>query len=323
MKENNNKKIKEPFLSIVITVWNREAEISRCIDSVISQDFQDYEIVAVDDGSEDNSVKVLESYKDLRLKLFEHKENKGMWGARNTGIEISRGRWILILDSDDALLPGALKWFCEKAKSAGPDIGVIGACYKDDKGRILPESTFPEGPFGLLENVKWLEKGGGSDYLRAVRKDVFETVKLPPSRGHGRFMELEIFKKWKKEISSQVCGTIYTDAVNRNTGKGTGFSMSSFLTMAKDRADVNEQVIDEYGDFLKRHAPKYLLQIKRGAGMLYFSAGNRIKGLKYTLMFLLKNPSSIKSWGVLLTGIIGPRFLVKCRNFFGRFLVKK
>jgi glycosyltransferase involved in cell wall biosynthesis len=67
-----------PFLSVVIPVYNRERFVGRCIDSVLRQDCTDAEIIAVDDGSRDNSVAVLRSYADNpRFHLIEHKENKG------------------------------------------------------------------------------------------------------------------------------------------------------------------------------------------------------------------------------------------------------
>ena len=99
-------------LSIIITVYNLEKYISECIESIINQkiNFKDIEIIIIDDGSIDNSRKICENYAahDEYIKYF-YQKNKGVSSARNNGINKSYGKYLLMIDGDDILLPGSLK----------------------------------------------------------------------------------------------------------------------------------------------------------------------------------------------------------------------
>lgn len=91
-----------PLISVIIPVYNSEKTIERCIDSVLTQSFSDWEIIAIDDGSTDKSNKILTKYmnQDCRIKLISQK-NMGPGIARNTGIDSSNGEYIVFIDSDD------------------------------------------------------------------------------------------------------------------------------------------------------------------------------------------------------------------------------
>lgn len=92
------------MISLVIPVYNVEKYVASCIESCLCQTFTDWEMILVDDGSTDNSLKICEEYslKDARIKVI-HQENKGLSGARNTGIINSKGEYIFFIDSDDCI----------------------------------------------------------------------------------------------------------------------------------------------------------------------------------------------------------------------------
>lgn len=98
------------FFSVVIPVYNKEKYISNSINSILQQSFGDYEVIAVDDGSTDDSIKVLSSYGDERIRIVSQK-NAGPSAARNHGVRAAKGEWILFLDADDEFLPGAFEHF--------------------------------------------------------------------------------------------------------------------------------------------------------------------------------------------------------------------
>lgn len=98
------------MISVVIPLYNKESSIKDTLHSVLSQNFNDFEVVIVNDGSTDNSVDVVKTIKDSRIRLIEQK-NGGPSKARNTGILNAKGDWIVLLDADDQLLPNALNTF--------------------------------------------------------------------------------------------------------------------------------------------------------------------------------------------------------------------
>lgn len=89
-------------ISVIVPVYNVEKYLSRCIDSIISQTFSDFELILVDDGSTDSSGKICDEYgkKDGRVKVI-HKRNGGLSSARNCGLENAKGNYICFVDSDD------------------------------------------------------------------------------------------------------------------------------------------------------------------------------------------------------------------------------
>ena len=95
------------MVSIIIPVYNTpEKKLCRCLDSIIAQSYKDYECIVVDDGSTDDSSVIIDEYvtSDARFKVI-HKENGGVSSARNCGLKMAKGEWIVFVDSDDWLLP--------------------------------------------------------------------------------------------------------------------------------------------------------------------------------------------------------------------------
>lgn len=91
-----------PYISVIIPVYNAETTLNKCVDSVLGQQFPDFEVILVDDGSKDGSFQICEEYarKDSRVIVI-HKENGGVSSARNRGLEIAKGKWVTFVDSDD------------------------------------------------------------------------------------------------------------------------------------------------------------------------------------------------------------------------------
>ena len=93
-----------PFFSVIIPVYNRAHLLKRTLQSVLAQNFRDFEIVVVDDGSHDDPKAVVDAVGDARIR-FIRQENKGGGAARNAGLDAARGRYVALLDSDDEFLP--------------------------------------------------------------------------------------------------------------------------------------------------------------------------------------------------------------------------
>ena len=92
----------EPKVSVILTVYNRAKFLKRCIDSLLNQSFNNWELIIVDDGSSDNSIDILKEYESFyeNIKIFQQ-ENMKLPLSRNKGIELSNGKYITFIDSDD------------------------------------------------------------------------------------------------------------------------------------------------------------------------------------------------------------------------------
>lgn len=97
-----------PRVTVFTPVYNRERTLRATIDSVLAQTYGDFELLLVDDGSKDTSVEIVRSYSDPRIRLVVHERNQGIPRTRNHGLELARGEFLAILDSDDVANPTRL-----------------------------------------------------------------------------------------------------------------------------------------------------------------------------------------------------------------------
>ena len=122
-------------ISIIIPVYNKAEYIGDCLNSLLRQDFANFEIVCVDDGSTDNSGTLCDQQAadDNRIRVI-HTENGGVTAARRKGVEAARGKYIVFVDADDMLLPDALKTLHKAITGTNADEVI--ATYKDQYGQI-------------------------------------------------------------------------------------------------------------------------------------------------------------------------------------------
>ena len=168
----------KPQVSVVIPVYNGERYLAAAIDSVFAQTYQNFEIIVIDDGSKDNTSKVLQQYGDRIRAVYQ--TNRGVAIARNHGIKLAQGKWIAFLDADDIFLPDKLASQLAFAASH-PHLGMIHSGWRrvDEAGNLLtvvepwheiPQLTLeswlrwkPVLPSAMLFQREWLDKSGGFD----------------------------------------------------------------------------------------------------------------------------------------------------------------
>lgn len=123
-----------PTISIVLPVYNMEQYIRETIDSILNQSFSDFELLCIDDGSTDKTHQLLEGYaaRDNRIKLIRQK-NLGPGAARNKGLELASGAYVIMLDADDLYHPSMIEKMYEKAISVDADIVVTRSTQFEDK----------------------------------------------------------------------------------------------------------------------------------------------------------------------------------------------
>jgi len=122
-------------VSIIIPLYNYEKYIVDCLLSCVNQDYDDVEIIVVDDASTDRSLEMAKKVNDKRIKVIQHSENKGYSAAKNTGIIASKGEYVTTIDADDMLtLPSIRKRveYLERTRDCGL---VHGIAYKIDGGK--------------------------------------------------------------------------------------------------------------------------------------------------------------------------------------------
>ena len=146
-------------VSVIIPVFNAEKYISTCIESLISQSYSDFEIICVDDGSTDNSPRILQQYMsmDPRIKIIEQK-NQFAGNARNTGMEVASGKYCMFLDVDDFFEKNMIELQVRQIERDHADICICDADIYDDQAGtfrksewLLAKSYIPHVPFNREE----------------------------------------------------------------------------------------------------------------------------------------------------------------------------
>lgn len=128
-----------PKVSVIIPVYNAEKYLRQCLDSVVNQTLRDIEIICVDDGSPDSSLSLLQKYAsgDNRIKILQQ-ENSGAGIARNKGLAMASGKYILFLDSDDFFELDLCENLFYQAEKTEADIILYDAdCYEQEKISLL------------------------------------------------------------------------------------------------------------------------------------------------------------------------------------------
>ena len=173
-----------PTVSIIVPVYNAEKTIGRCVDSILGQQYTDFELLLVDDGSRDGSGAICDSYAlaDSRVQVI-HKENTGVSDTRNIGISRARGVYLQFLDSDDWITPDATKLLVETARDHDCDL-VISDFYRVvgervsrkgdiDEDRVLTREEYAahmmEQPADFYYGVLW---------NKLYRRDIVESHRL-------------------------------------------------------------------------------------------------------------------------------------------------
>ena len=135
-------------ISIIVPVYNVEKYLVRCLDSLVNQHFSGtFEVIAVDDASTDRSLQILYEYQknEDRLRVISHETNKKLSITRKTGINAANGDYIMHVDADDWLLPGALRTLFSKCKQLDADVVVFNIMREDEKGnKIYVDKTGKE-----------------------------------------------------------------------------------------------------------------------------------------------------------------------------------
>jgi len=129
--------IVEPFFSIICPCYNQGHFLREAVQSVLNQDFLDWELIIIDDGSTDSTFEVANLYaqSDSRIKLI-RQENRGLSAARNAGLELASGEWVHLLDADDIVLNNSYKVVQKAVQNSQADVLVGGYSYFDKTGYI-------------------------------------------------------------------------------------------------------------------------------------------------------------------------------------------
>lgn len=176
--------MREPLCSIIVPIYNVEALLPRCIDSIIGQQYQNIEIILVNDGSTDSSEAICREYlnRDSRIKLI-NKENGGLSSARNAGLKLSKGEYIFFVDSDDYVTSDFCSVGVDGFLNHNADVVIFGFnnIFVDTnkvikkhcrKSKVISKEEALKGTLidGYINSLAW---------NKAYKRELFDNIRYP------------------------------------------------------------------------------------------------------------------------------------------------
>lgn len=257
-----------PKVSIIIPIYNAEAHLHRCIDSVLKQDFEDFELILMDDGSKDSSGSICEEYaaRDSRIRVI-HKENSGVSDTRNQAISLARGEYLQFLDSDDWITPDATGLLVRTAIEHGCDM-VISDFYRvvgerlSHKGDIQEDGLLTREEFAVCMMEKPADFYYGVLWNKLYRRDIIVEYGLCMDKDiswcEDFIFNMEYIRHVKKVYALRVPVYYYVKTPGSLVSQGTSISKTIRMksTVFKCYNEFYKDVFNEE-DYEKRRLQVY------------------------------------------------------------------
>jgi len=215
----------KPKISVVMPVYNSEKYLKESIGSILNQTFKDFEFIIINDASTDNSLNVIKSYKDKRIKLITNNKNLGVSKTRNIGLDLSSGKYIAVMDSDDISLLDRLRLqfdYLERQKH----IFLLGgsAIFIDEDGKEIRRFR----KYDNFRMLAWrLPKSCGiihSSVMFRNEKNIFYSEIYPSSEDYNLYLDLLVKGKNLTNMPQFLIKYRVCDSFHSNEEKHKEFS---------------------------------------------------------------------------------------------------
>lgn len=304
-----------PLVSVIVPVYKVEAELPRCVESLLSQSMGDIEVILVDDGSPDGCPVMCDEYarRDARVRVV-HKENGGLSDARNAGLDVASGEYVMFVDSDDYIEPDSCEVLLAAAREHGSDL-VVGDWHDvPDKGRVhytnLEEGRVYTGRDFVLASLKRNEWYPCACFLLYSKKhlDVHGFRFATGLLHEDMEMQPRLYLSARRIVVVKYCfynyirheGTITTSANKERRAHDMGVILARWLACFEKIGDV------ELRRALMGYLVKVYLHVCRECGT---PQGLGVEGVGN--VFLFKHGRNLKERAKALLFAVAPRLYCK------------
>jgi len=281
-----------PLVSIVMPTHNRSLLLRRAVSSILEQTFTNFELIIVDDCSDDDTEHQVSTVDDHRIIYLKSESRVGAAAARNIAIKSARGRYIAFLDSDDEYLHNKLELQVNKFEEAPANIGIIYCGYyiayeSNHYYEVVP----PEYKGNLFDILLKHNRIGSPTPL--VRKECFNSC--------GLFDEsLPSCQDW--DMWLRISTKYDFDFVNEPLAKVHNHG-NQISTNIDNKILSREKLLEKYKS-CTAEKPKTASYLYQRLGFLHLLKHNQKTGIKYYLKSIASNPADLKSYAILLTSLI-------------------
>jgi glycosyltransferase involved in cell wall biosynthesis len=296
------------LFSIIVPVHNREKQIGRCVASVTGQQFSDWELILVDDRSSDGSLALMRTMTGPNLKVIARDKQSGTGEARNTGVAAARGDWIIFLDSDDELVPGALPIIAEHARAAPDDVeGLWFRCRMDD-GQVIPQKLTEPQEWDYAGFIDFWNRTAREwrDMLYCNRRRSFAVLLQPEGRMDDTKYLLDFAKHFRIRANPAVMRLYHQDAGNQLVNYTRRLDPRRDQGFITDRANEYRILLAEHGVAVAARAPALYGEYLESAATTATMANRRREAIGSALVALRLRPLRLRNWIVFAAAFVGP-----------------
>lgn len=280
----------DELISVIIPIYKVEKYLDNCVKSVVEQTYKNLDIILVDDGSTDTCPEICDRWaeEDNRIRVI-HKKNGGLSDARNSGINIAKGKYFVFVDSDDYISTDYIDEMYKKM-TADVDIVCTGYARVTDSGDILKKSHVINGTFTRNEAMTELVENGvitTTAWGKIYRAELFSDLKFDYGKYHEDMYIMHKVLHRARKVSVIEKG-VYYYRVNNQSITGVKFT-------SKHQDAVYSQL--ERLEFIKSNYPE--LVEKQKAMVVWHACDNNlkiIKSLKGNKTYLKENNAIIKKY---------------------------
>ena len=299
-----------PLISIIIPAYNIENYIAKCLDSLLNQTYKNIEIIVVDDGSSDNTGKVIDDYSSKydNIKVI-HKKNAGVSSARNSGIEVASGDYIGFVDGDDTVDENMFEILIKNAIKYDADISHCGykmvfpsrIDYYHNTGTLVEQNN----EIGLKDLLTGNRVEPGL-WNKIYKKELFKDIKIDESIkiNEDLLINYYLFKKAEKSIFYDKCFYNYT--LRKGSAATSTVNINKIIDPIKVRKEILEDLKKNF-DLYDIAYEKYIIslvgicrnvQIRKNKSYI----DNAKKSLKYEINNIIKNKAVSKKIKLMVIG---------------------
>jgi len=225
------------------------------------------------------------------------------------GVEAAKGEWVLFLDSDDELMPGALALLWKHCGGAASDVARLALMYLHDDGELSPQPWTPGAVMDYEDYLRWAETVSRSDFSNCIRRTSFAAVRFPLQRSFETGYHLEFAKLFNTLCCGDIVARVHADAADRLTATTKSRLRARLVREAEPRMLTMRYILEHHGDALRRHSPKRAQMFSRAYITAAFMAGYRSAAMKGLLSHVRRYPRAFSVWGIGLLGMLHPRAL--------------
>lgn len=271
----------QPLISVIVPVYNAEEYLRQCVESVLAQTYSNWELILVDDGSTDYSGKMcdLAACSSARIKV-RHTKNRGVSAARNTGLDMMRGRYVAFLDADDMLHPQFLETALDKLLKADADVVQIKSrLFEDGDIKVFNRlAPYPEGIFRInpivyspveaCTMVLYQNKIDPSPWGKLFKESLWREARF---RESSRYEDLDLIPM---VLRSAACVAYFPVNLYFYRQHGQSF-LHTFSLGRADVLDVTQRLVDSFAGEPALHRAALDRQLSANFNILALIEANR------------------------------------------------